>query len=88
MAQLSIAKHPQKIHYFAEPLHPSNLIFNPIKMVLVQGGTVEMGSPVQEIDRFPDESPQHSVTVSSFFMSEYPITQAHWAIVASSQSVN
>jgi formylglycine-generating enzyme required for sulfatase activity len=88
MAQLSIAKHAQKIHYFEEPLHPSNLILKPIKMVLIQGGTFDMGSPEQEIDRFERESPQHSVTVPSFFMSEYPIVQAQWAIVAQGQQID
>jgi formylglycine-generating enzyme required for sulfatase activity len=35
MAQLSIAKHPQKIHYFAESLHPSNLVLKPMNMILI-----------------------------------------------------
>jgi formylglycine-generating enzyme required for sulfatase activity len=88
MAQLSISKHPQKIHYFEEPLHPSNLILKPIKMVLIQGGTFDMGSSEEtEIDRFEDESPQHPITVPSFFMSEYLITQAHWAIVAQREQI-
>jgi formylglycine-generating enzyme required for sulfatase activity len=82
MAQLSIAKHSQKIHYFEEPLHPSNLILKPIKMVLIQGGTFDMGSPDKEIDRSTSESPQHSVTVPSFFMSEFLVAQAHWWAIA------
>jgi formylglycine-generating enzyme required for sulfatase activity len=82
MAQISIAKHPQKIHYFGEPLHRSNLILNPLNMILIQGGTFDMGSPETEIDRFEEESPQHPVTVPSFFMSEYLIARAHWLVVA------
>jgi formylglycine-generating enzyme required for sulfatase activity len=82
MAQLSIAKHPQKIHYFEEPLHPSNLILKLIKMVLIQGGTFDMGSPDTEIDRSTSESPQHQVTVPSFFMSEFVIVQGYWSVIA------
>jgi formylglycine-generating enzyme required for sulfatase activity len=87
MAQLSIAKHSQKIHYFEESLHPSNLVLEPIKMVLILGGTFDMGSPETEIDRHKNESPQHRVTVPSFFMSEFPIVQAHWAMVAQMQQI-
>jgi formylglycine-generating enzyme required for sulfatase activity len=82
MAQLLIAKHSHKIHYFEEPLDRSNLVIKPMKMVLILGGTFDMGSPETEIDRFESESPQHSVNVRSFFMSEYPIVQAHWLTVA------
>jgi formylglycine-generating enzyme required for sulfatase activity len=56
--------------------------------VLIQGGTFEMGSPIEELDRFEDESPQHSVTVPSFFMSEFLITQAYWAIVAQTEQID
>jgi formylglycine-generating enzyme required for sulfatase activity len=167
MAQLSIAKHPQKIHYFAESLHPSNLVLKPINMILIgvpnpttpqhtdlaaiwekvlqqllpaskdlfkvfgtlitvtseqaivamksstmkqiASGKVpeltkvfstmfgrsivvtlevlgknhfQMGSPETEIDRSSDESPQHQVTVPSFFMSEFLIPQGYWLVVA------
>lgn len=41
-----------------------------------------MGSPDSEIDRRTNESPQHEVTVHSFFMGEYLVTQAQWAAVA------
>ncbi len=83
MAQLSIAKHSQKIHYFDEPLHRSpKFIVKPINMVLIQGGTFDMGSPETEIDRFESESPQHQVTVPSFFMSEFLIPQGYWLVVA------
>jgi formylglycine-generating enzyme required for sulfatase activity len=81
MVQLSVRKHPQQVHYFAEPLTP-NIVVKPINMVLILGGTFQMGSPKDEVDRFEYESPQHSVTVPSFFMSEYPIVKAHWWAVA------
>ena len=82
MVQLSIAKHSQKIHYFDEPLDRSNLVIKPIKMVLIVGGTFDMGSPETETDRFGNENPQHEVTIPSFFMSEFLMPQAHWIVVA------
>jgi formylglycine-generating enzyme required for sulfatase activity len=48
-------------------------------MVRIQGGTFLMGSPTGEPGRhMADESPQHQVTVSSFYISRFPITQAEY----------
>jgi formylglycine-generating enzyme required for sulfatase activity len=68
---------------FAEPLH-SNPEFSvgSIDMVMILGGTFEMGSPETELDRWEVESPQHQVTVPTFFMSEYPIARSQWLVVA------
>ncbi len=83
MAELIIQKYPQEIHYFAEPMPPGyDVVVKPMNMVLIMGGSFLMGSPDTEIDRRENESPQHQVTVPSFFMSEFLITQAHWATVA------
>jgi formylglycine-generating enzyme required for sulfatase activity len=83
MAELTIQKYPQEIHYFAEPMpHGANLFVKPLNMVLIMGGEFLMGSPDTEIDRRENESPQHQVTVPSFFMSEFTTAQAHWATVA------
>jgi formylglycine-generating enzyme required for sulfatase activity len=49
-------------------------------MERVQGGTYQMGSPASEKDRDDDEC-QHSVTVSSFYMGKYEVTQAQWKAV-------
>jgi formylglycine-generating enzyme required for sulfatase activity len=88
MPELITKKHKNTVNYFEQSLHPSNLIVKPMKMMLILGGTFQMGSLETEIDRSERESPQHSVTVSSFFMSEYPIAQAHWATVAQSQPID
>jgi formylglycine-generating enzyme required for sulfatase activity len=82
MPELITQKHQVTVNYFEQSLHPSNLILKPIRMMLILGGTFQMGSPETEIDRFGSESPQHSVNVRSFFMSEYPIPQIHWWVVA------
>ena len=45
-------------------------------MVFVQGGNFQMGSPSSP--GFPDESPQHWVTLNNFWMDRYEITQQRW----------
>ena len=45
-----------------------------IDMILVEGGSFKMGSR----DGNGDEKPLHTVTVGSFYISKYEITQAHW----------
>jgi formylglycine-generating enzyme required for sulfatase activity len=47
-------------------------------MVRINGGTFMMGSPVDELERFDWEGPQHQVTVSSFYMGKYQVTQKEW----------
>jgi formylglycine-generating enzyme required for sulfatase activity len=59
-----------------------------IEMVEIPGGSFVMGSPSGELERFDCEGPQHSVTVSQFFMAKYPVTQAQWRAVATTPSVN
>jgi formylglycine-generating enzyme required for sulfatase activity len=55
-------------------------------MVLILGGTFLMGSPDDELDRYDDEGPQHEVSVPTFFMGKFPITQAQWRVVAETYS--
>jgi formylglycine-generating enzyme required for sulfatase activity len=56
----------------------------PLEMVLIPDGTFTMGSPETEEERsYADERPQHNVTLSSFLMGRYPITQAQWQAIAS-----
>ncbi|MEO0835440.1 MAG: formylglycine-generating enzyme family protein [Cyanobacteria bacterium J06642_3] len=47
-----------------------------LEMIYIPGGTFAMGSPQGEGQK--DEKPQHEVTVSSFWMGKYPITQAQY----------
>lgn len=54
----------------------------PLEMVELEGGIFMMGSPDSEINRFPDEGPQRSVTVSGFAMGKFEVTQAQWQAVA------
>ena len=52
------------------------------EMIQIEGGTFMMGSPANEPERnAADESPQHRVTVSSFMISKYPVTQAEYEAI-------
>ncbi|MGL6341584.1 MAG: caspase, EACC1-associated type [Waterburya sp.] len=53
-----------------------------LEMVSIPGGSFMMGSPPEETNSYDGERPQHQVTVPSFYMGRYPITQAQWRVVA------
>ena len=50
----------------------------PAGFVYIQGGTFTMGSPANEPNRGSNEGPQHQVTVSSFYMGKYEVTQKEY----------
>ena len=54
----------------------------PLELVRIPGGTFTMGSPADAPERSASEGPPHGVTVSSFLMGRYPVTQAQWRAVA------
>jgi len=58
-----------------------------LEMVKIPSGTFLMGSLETE-EMFRTESPQHQVTVKSFLMGKYPVTQAQWQAVAALPPVN
>jgi len=51
-----------------------------IEMLSISYGSFTMGSPTSESNRDSDET-QHSVTLSSFKISKYQVTQAQWIAV-------
>ncbi|MDD1421218.1 bifunctional serine/threonine-protein kinase/formylglycine-generating enzyme family protein [Dolichospermum sp. ST_sed1] len=58
-----------------------------LEMVEIPGGTFIMGSPENQAGWLLDERPQHQVTVPSFFMAKYELTQAQYqAIMGSNPS--
>jgi formylglycine-generating enzyme required for sulfatase activity len=64
--------------YFAQDLGNGELL----EMVHIPGGTFIMGSPENEEAYLEFQSPQHQVTVPSFFMGKYLVTQKQWRLVA------
>ena len=79
-----INRQRQQAEYFTEDLGDGIIL----DMVSIPGGTFSMGSPASEADRYDNESPQHWVTVSAFYMGKYVVTQAQWKAVASLAKVN
>ena len=74
---LKVIKSPKTIQ--KEYFRLSGIIFN---MVLVEGGTFQMGSTYEkDIDTKNDESPLHMVTLSSYWIGETQVTQALWSAV-------
>ncbi|WNZ47377.1 formylglycine-generating enzyme family protein [Leptolyngbya boryana CZ1] len=82
--KLTFQRRRQTVQFFVESLN-ENL---GIQMMLIPGGTFLMGSPDTELERFSQEGPQHEVSVPSFFMGKYPVTQAQWRAVAELPQVN
>ena len=63
-----------------------NLIDN---MVSVEGGTYTMGATAEQgSDAEADEKPAHKVTLSSFFIGKYEVTQEEWETVMGSNPSN
>ncbi|NET11067.1 MAG: formylglycine-generating enzyme family protein, partial [Symploca sp. SIO2B6] len=61
-----------------------------LDLIQIPSGGFMMGSPDNEEGRSSDgrEGPQHRVNISSFWMGQYPVTQAQWRIVAGLTQVN
>ncbi|MEM9451499.1 MAG: formylglycine-generating enzyme family protein [Cyanobacteria bacterium P01_E01_bin.6] len=53
-----------------------------LEMVEITPGEFWMGAPKSESNAKDTEFPRHRVSVSPFFLSKYPITQAQWTAVA------
>lgn len=49
-----------------------------IAMIAIPGGCYQMGSPLDEPERDPDEGPQHEVCVKPFALGKYEVTFADW----------
>jgi formylglycine-generating enzyme required for sulfatase activity len=88
-----IKKESKQSQYFSQDL--GNDIT--LEMVAIPGGTFTMGTEDEEIERlvkkfdwqyFSREKPQHQVTLPSFYMGKYPITQAQWQAIAATAKID
>ncbi|HEY9657177.1 MAG TPA: formylglycine-generating enzyme family protein [Allocoleopsis sp.] len=84
MTELVIRREHKQARYFVEKLGDTV----GLDMILVPGGSFKMGSPDDEPERSDAEGPQHNVTVPTFFMGRYPVTQAQWRFVAELSQIN
>ncbi|MBF2089502.1 MAG: formylglycine-generating enzyme family protein [Synechococcales cyanobacterium K44_A2020_017] len=83
MTQFAIHQQTKTNRRFSEDLGDDVAL----EMVLIPSGIFLMGSPKDELERRDAEGPQHLVTVPTFFMGRYPITQAQWQVVAAMSKV-
>ena len=74
----TISKKPGRAQAFTEDLGNGVALV----MVSIPGGSFIMGSPAGEKEREKNEDPQHEVTVKTFCMGKYAVTQAQWKAVA------
>ena len=58
-----------------------------LELIEIPGGSFMMGAPKGELRSSDSERPLHEVTVLTFLMGRYPITQAQWRVVASWKQV-
>ena len=64
------------------PNEPDDGFGYPFNMVYVKGGTFTMGATTEQgTDAYSNESPTHTVEVSSFMMSDIEVTQGLWKAV-------
>ena len=52
-----------------------------LELLRIPEGQFKMGSPENEANRYPDESPQHSVSISTFYMGKFDVTQEQYEAV-------
>ncbi len=50
-----------------------------LDMIMIPAGLFQMGSPI--VPGNPDEQPQHLVTIKSFMMGKFLITQGQWKAI-------
>ena len=59
-----------------------------LNMIAIDGGSFTMGAPENELESRDSERPTHDVTLQPFHISQIPITQAQWRIVAGYDRIN
>jgi formylglycine-generating enzyme required for sulfatase activity len=57
-------------------------------MVFIEGGSFEMGCIEIDYDCLENELPTHTVSISSFYISKYEVTQVLWAAVIGNNPSN
>jgi formylglycine-generating enzyme required for sulfatase activity len=82
LSSFGLSSESQRIGADTPPATPAQQVIEP-EMVYVQGGTFMMGSPTSEPERYDNEV-QHQVTLSSFYIGKYEVTQGQWKAVMGS----
>ncbi len=79
-----IDRYEKYTQFFTERLKDGTTL----DMVIIPAGTCLIGSLSTEVGTSNDESPQHSVTLKSFLMGRYPVTQSQWEAIANTPKVS
>lgn len=58
------------------------------KMMMVEGGTFNMGATSEQKEPFEREKPVHQVTLATYYLGETEVTQALWTAVMGSNPSN
>jgi formylglycine-generating enzyme required for sulfatase activity/serine/threonine protein kinase len=74
----AISRQKKQARHFGENLGEDVIL----EMVEIPGGEFAIGSPKEEEGRIPTEGPQRKVTLPSFWMGKYEVTQEQWREVA------
>jgi len=75
-----ISQHIEKNWFLVEEINGAI-----IEMVVVPGGTFQMGSSESEGKADKNACPQHTVSIKPFLMGKFPITFAQWRAIAQLQ---
>lgn len=73
------SKSPKSMQPYVETIPGTTVKF---ELVPIPGGSFMMGSPSSEAKRFPDEVPQHEVTIRPFWMSTTEVTWNEYDLFA------
>lgn len=83
MAELILQRTRHQAQGYTEPLHDDPFLDHlGLDMMLIPAGEFTMGSPADEPERRASEGPQRRVSLPSFFMGRFPVTQAQWELVS------
>ena len=74
----AISRQKKRARHFGEDLDDDVIL----EMVEIPGGEFTIGSPKEEEGRIPTEGPQRRVTLPSFWMGKYEVTQEQWREMA------
>ena len=74
----AISRKKKQARHFGEDLSEDVIL----ELVEIPGGEFTIGSPKEEEGRIPTEGPQRSVTLPSFWIGKYEVTQEQWREVA------
>ncbi|HEY9431780.1 MAG TPA: bifunctional serine/threonine-protein kinase/formylglycine-generating enzyme family protein [Blastocatellia bacterium] len=74
----AISRKKKQARHFGEDIGEDVIL----ELVEIPGGEFTIGSPKEEEGRIPTEGPQRSVTLPSFWIGKYEVTQEQWREVA------